>query len=240
MPAPSLASLFRVGVGILTSRRDTKTGTLLLNTGDVVREEGESDDVEHWQHVGFISRPSKASPPKDSPQGIVLCRGDRDVCIASKDQRGQKLAEELGFGETCVYGAGASGTGQARALFRSSGAAGLFTRQSNAESGAGVVAQVKADGSIVLANAMGGIEIGLESLKIVFGSCSIVLTSAGIKLNAPLADVATALVKLGVNATKPALWGPTGVAGAASTAVVMAEVPGVASTETKPSNGIPG
>lgn len=227
------------GVDILSSRVDAKTKSVLLGTGDNGNERSDTDNVVSWQQCGYMSRASKPSRGKKSAQAVIVRRGDVDISICTRDTRGQELAEDLDYGETCVYAAGETGTAQARALFRASGACGLFTRQGNVAGGAGVVAQVKADGTIVLANAFGGLEIGTASAKLVFGASSIELTASGIAFSGALADLATILVKLGAGAAAPVLWGPTGVAGAASTAVTVAAVPGATATPTLPSNAIP-
>lgn len=227
------------GADILSSKVDAKTKSVLLNTGDNSNARSDTDNVVSWQQCGYISRPSKPNKGKKSAQAVIVRRGGVDVSICTRDTRGQELAENLEYGETCVYAAGETGTAQARALFRASGSAGFFTRQGNTSAGAGVVAQVKADGTIVLANAFGGLEIGTSSAKLVFGASSIELTASGIAFSGALADLATILVKLGAGAAAPVLWGPTGVAGAASTAVTVAAVPGATATPTLPSNAIP-
>jgi len=140
MAAPSLREAFQVGVSILNTVVDKVTGTIMALTGDARAAVSEASEAEWWQQIGFASRPSNPTPTNTEAQGIcgetlVMRRGDRDICFASRDIRGQLLSGNLGPGETILYAGGATGTGQARVVLKSNGVVGLMTTDSNTAGG---------------------------------------------------------------------------------------------------------
>ena len=146
MAAPDLRSLVRIGYDILTTTVNAVTGKILAQLGDVHHEDADTDNAEWWQHVGIASRPSKPEAGKQSAQAVCIKLADHDVCIASQDMRGLDLYGNLGFGETCVYAAGETGTSQARAVWRSDGSINLFTTDDNTADGNAVFFRVAKDG----------------------------------------------------------------------------------------------
>lgn len=223
MAFPQLSGLIQVGVDILNSVRDAVTKTTLLVTGDVVGEQTETDKVEHWQHVGITSRPPKPAAGKQACQGIVIRRSDHDVCIATRDLRGQALAAELDYGETCMYAPGADGDAQGRIIIKGNGNVAVYTTKGNTASGTGVTIQANADGSVHMGSEFGGISIDADGITIAHSSGAAIKLSGG---NVTVIGQAVAInggaVSLGANAVLPVLWGPTGIAGVASTSVKVA------------------
>lgn len=143
MAVKDLSSLFAIGVDILNAVRDAVTNVTLFQTGDVVTGQVESDRVESWQHGGFCSMPSNPVDGKSACQGVVIKRGDLDVCVATRDARGLELAGNLGAGDTTVYAAGPDGTGQARIMLKgSTGTVSLMTTDTNTKSGTACVFEI--------------------------------------------------------------------------------------------------
>lgn len=105
---------------MLKSSVSAKTKRILVQLGDVVNQQNESDEAQWWQHVGFRSRPPKPEAGKRATQVVMVRRGDNDVVIASNDERGQDL-EDLDDGDTMVYAPGPDGTGKARILLKGDG-----------------------------------------------------------------------------------------------------------------------
>lgn len=148
MAAPSLASAIQVGINILNTFVDKVTGTILANTGDVATQTTESDNVEMWGPLGFLSRPSNPAPGKAAAEAVVIRRGDRDVCIAARDQRSQQLAGNLNPGETVMYAGGATGASQGRVLIKADGSVTLFTTDSNTATGNPVALRISPTGGL--------------------------------------------------------------------------------------------
>ncbi len=146
MSAPTLDGIVAIGVDILNADRDNVTSSTLLQTGDVVTGQVESDRVESWQHAGFASIPSNPVPGQAACQGIVWKRGDFDVCTNTRDMRGQEIAGLLAAGETCVYAGGTLGTAQGRLLCKANGAVTMYTTSDNTLDGKSVYFRVAPDG----------------------------------------------------------------------------------------------
>lgn len=146
MRPPSISGLIDVGVDLLATAVSAATGRVFAQTGNVAAETSDSDGVEWLQHVGFISRPPKPQEGKQAAQGVVIKSSDRDVCIASVDNRGLSLAGNLDHGETCVYAAGEDGNAQGRIVLKDNGSVTLFTKVGNTEEGKGVFFRVAPDG----------------------------------------------------------------------------------------------
>lgn len=115
-----LSGLIQIGLDVLKSSVSAKTKRILVQLGDVVNQQNESDEAQWWQHVGFRSRPPKPEAGKRATQVVMVRRGDNDVVIASNDERGQDL-EDLDDGDTMVYAPGPDGTGKARILLKGDG-----------------------------------------------------------------------------------------------------------------------
>lgn len=154
-----LAGLFFIGADILTTTVNKVTRKILAQTGSVVGEIVDADNVEWWQQVGFASRPSKPTKGKAAAQGLGIRRGDYDICFASQDVRCLAIYGELDHGETCIFAAGSDGTAQGRILLKKDGSVGIYALQGNAAGGASVTIQVLPSGVINLAGPFGGISI---------------------------------------------------------------------------------
>lgn len=153
MAAPSLREAFQVGVSILNTVVDKVTGTILAITGDARAPVTDSSEAEWWQHIGFASRPSNPTPANTEAQGIcgeslTQRRGDRDICYASRDIRGQMLSGNLGPGETIIYAGGKLGTSQGRLLMKDDGSVTLFTTDSNTATGNPVAFRISPTGGL--------------------------------------------------------------------------------------------
>lgn len=219
----TLGGMIEVGLDILSSVVSAATKRILVQTGDVAKESTETDNAEWWQHIGFASRPAKPEAGKKAAQAVVLKTSDRDVAVASVDQRGLNLYGNLGHGETCVYAAGEDGTSQARILLKNNGNVALYTAQGNAEGGASVTIQCNSDGEIHLGSSFGGISITESGIVIAHADGSAIqLNSAGITLIGTGIALNGASVSLGANAAMPVVWGPAGISGVGSTSVKVA------------------
>lgn len=169
MSVPSLSSIVAIGVDILNAVRDSVTKTVLFQTGDVVTSQVESDRVESWQHVGFVSLPSNPVPGKAACQGVVWKRGDIDVCTNTRDLRGQALAGTLAAGETCMYAGGADGNAQGRVLCKADGSVAVYTTKGNVTGGTGMGIFVNPDGSVsVLSHTGAAVTIGADGSAKIF------------------------------------------------------------------------
>lgn len=132
--------LYDVGVDVLATDV-ADNGTVSAQTGSLLTEEVGSANAEWWQHVGFASRPARAQPDVGACQCVTLNRGDRDVCIASKDIRGQAIYGNLKDGEACVYAPGAQG----KVSFKADGSIALYTTDDNTPNGNGVYLKLAKD-----------------------------------------------------------------------------------------------
>jgi len=217
MPAPSLASMFQIGVDVLRTVRSAATRSIVAQTGNVVGETTDADQVEWWQHVGFLSRPSKADSGRKAAQAVVIRRGDHDVAVASKDERGQELAGNLLDGETCIYAPGEDGTGQARVLLKANGSVAIFTAKDNQAGGAGVTINVNADGTIYLASELGGVAITADKITVLsaagsgveFSSSGATMIGNVVNVNAGSVNLGAGLNLAGVMTSYSASQGPT-------------------------------
>jgi len=176
MASPSIGGIFRIGVDVLRTTVSAKTKAVLAQIGDTTdtgQADGdavagltETDDVEWWQHVGYVSRPSKADAGVQSCQALVIRDSKNDVCFSSRDLRGLELAGSLREGETCVYGPGADGKAQGRMLIKDNGNVTLYTTKGNTATGTSVTIQCNADGTIYLASEFGALSIDSSAVKI--------------------------------------------------------------------------
>ncbi len=207
MAVPSLSSIVAIGVDILNAIRDKATKTVLFQTGDVFTGQVESDRVESWQHVGFVSLPSKPVAKKAACQAIVWKRGDIDVCTNTRDLRGQAIAGTLTYGETCVYASGPDGAAQGRILLKANGSVNVYTTKDNADGGTGMGLFVNPDGSITLASHNGAaVTIGADGSAKVFNAkgAAQVMPDGTVKLSSNVKVVVSGpAIVLGGAATMP-------------------------------------
>jgi hypothetical protein len=170
MPATSLASIFDIGADILGSERNDTNGSISVQIGDAVGQEVRCDNASWWQHVGFASRPAKAQDSKSAAQVIAIEMGDRDICLASRDIRGQGIYGSLETGETCIYAGGPNNTGCGRILLKDDGSVStlsLLTQKGNTQNGNPIIVQLSSSGQITLANEdKGTIVLDQEGIKI--------------------------------------------------------------------------
>jgi len=94
----------------------SENGTILFQTGNVDGQKVKSEGTEIWSPSGYISRPAKATT-KDAAQGVCIVRGDQDVCIATRDIRGNSLQETLGDGEVQIFASGPDNAGISKMVF---------------------------------------------------------------------------------------------------------------------------
>lgn len=228
MPPPSRSGWFQIGIDILNTIVDAATQSILAQTGDALNQVTESDRNEWWQHVGFISRPSKPDPKKASAQGVVIRQGDHDAVIASRDLRGQELKGSLDYGETCVYAPGTDGKGQARTLYKKDGSIHHYTRVGNSPTGAGMVMQLDASGNAArVLNGLGyGIVIDEDGVSITSKDASLTLAANGDvtlvgKGNTQVDGSGIVIGSLAAPGINSALTGVTGIAGKASLKVLI-------------------
>lgn len=190
MPANELGDLIHIGVEILKTSVSAKTKKILAQIGSNSGDgQGDADNVEWWQHVGFASRPSNPEKGKSAATAVSIRSGGIDAIVASTDVRGEEIKGNLQPGETCLYAAGPEGTAQARVLLKADGSINLFTKEGNESSGKGMGIFVNADGSISIAshngaavliksdgavnlfNASGGIQVKADgSIKVASGA----------------------------------------------------------------------
>lgn len=212
MSAYTLSDLFNVGIDILRTEVSDKTKKIIAYIGSYQTKETSDDGVEWWQHVGFASRPPKASSDKDVAQAVVIRRGHADVAIASQDLRGLTLYGNLADGETCIYAPGADGNAQARVLLKADGSINLFTKEGNDSGGGGMGIFVNADGSISIASSKGNaVLLGSDgSVKVFNGSGGIQVKADGhVKIaSGSKVEVSGASITMGGPSALPVAIGP--------------------------------
>ncbi len=135
MGAPDLRAMIQVGLDILNTTINEKTGKLLMQLGSVQGQTVDTDGAEPWNQYGVVSRPPKPVAGKLAAQAIVFRTGDRDIVLATQDQRGLELYGNLGYGEVAVYSAGEDGEGQARTLWKKDGSVCTMTTNDNTPDG---------------------------------------------------------------------------------------------------------
>lgn len=224
MPAPSISSLFSIGIDIIKTTVDAVTRTVLAQTGSVTDSTTESDRVEWWQLVGLISRPPKPQAGVAAAQGVIIRSGANDVCIASRDLRGQSLAGSISDGETCLYAAGETGTAQARILLKGAGIATIYTTTDNTSSGQSIALQVGPTG-ISWGTPWGALSMDSSGLTIAMsGGAGMKLGTDGtVTIIGTKAALNAGSVSLGATASPatPVVWGPAGISGVGSTSVFV-------------------
>lgn len=224
-----LKGLFKVGYDVLASSISPKTKKVLLQIGSVVGQTVDSDAVEQIQHYGFTSRMPRPDPGKTAAQVVVLCTGSRDIAIASQDLRGLELYGSLDYGEVAIYSAGEDGKGQARITLKKNGSVNLYTRKGNVDTGAGMLIQIDAiAGKLTMINDKGyGLVVDQDGVKMTAGDAGLAINGDGsIKMiGKSKVQIDGSSILLGSKAApvvNAALVGPTGLAGVASTKVLIA------------------
>lgn len=182
---------------VLRTSISTKTGRILAQLGSVTGRTVDGVNSEWWQHVGFISRPSKPEAGKSAARCVAFRRGNVDAVIASEDDRGLELKGSLQEGETCVYAAGEDGTAQGRILLKGDGTVAIYTLQGNTAGGASCTIQVRPDGEIHIASPHGGMSITSSKTTLLSGTgAGVELSASGVNLAGPTV-VANGSVVLG-------------------------------------------
>lgn len=213
--------LVEYGWSVLRTTVDAVTSVVIAQLGDILTERVHDDNAEWWQHVGFSSRPAPPEAKKKAAQTLSLRGPSAARIFASRDLRG--LPPDLADGETCVYSAANDGTIAARVTARSGGRIEVLTKADG--SGANVVLD-PSDDSMKLTNAAGfGITIDKNGITMTGpGGSQLQLAASGATLQSDgTLAVNGAVIQLGgSSASKPALGGPSGMAGLPSTKVFVA------------------
>ncbi len=224
-----LKSIFYVGADVL--RTDVEgPNTILAQIGDATTNSS-PEPAEWWQHVGFASRPSEVSGSgknANSAQAIVIARTDYDIVIASRDTRFQDIYGALKPGETCLYATGTDGKAQARILLKKDGSVNLFTKKGNVDSGQamGIFIDPAADTVSILNSKGYGVIISPDGVAITAKDSALKLLSSGDcsligKGKTQIDGGGICLGSVAVPGVNSALVGVTGLAGVASTKVLI-------------------
>lgn len=212
MPASSISDVLMVGIDILRTTVSATTKRILAQTGSVVGKTTDADNVEWWQHVGFVSRPPKPEPGKAAAQGVGFRQGGNDVIFASQDARGLELAGQLADGEFCVYAPGEDGKAQARILGKKDGSLHLFTKKGNTDGGKGITVSIGSDGAISIASSEGNaVLLGSDgSVKVFNASGALQIKADGsVKLaSGGKVEISGGSITLGGLASLPLAVGP--------------------------------
>lgn len=243
MPAKSLATLFDIGADVLGSARNEINGSISVQIGDAIGKEVRCDNASWWQHVGFASRPALAENGKSSAQTIAIETGDRDICFASRDVRGQGIYGSLESGETCLYAGGPNNTGTGRIILKDDGSVStvsLLTQKSNTSNGNPIVVQLSSAGKITLANEdKGTIVLDQEGIKMATtGKVQIGASGEVAVIGSTLALNAGA-VSLGANASQPVMLGTELLAWIGQVNTALGIIAGAAGLTPNPTIAIP-
>lgn len=227
--AGDLKGFIQVGLDVLTTTVTKATKKITAQLGSVSAESVDTANAEWWQHYGFASRPPKPQAGKTAAQAVVLRRGDYDIVIASQDLRGLELYGALDHGEVCIYSAGEDGNGQARILLKKDGSVSAYTRKGNVASGTGMLIQLDAQAGAVRAlNDKGyGLIISQDDVVLTAGDAALTLKGDGTtsligKGKCQIDGSGILLGSIAAPIINSALTGPTGLAGVASTKVLIA------------------
>lgn len=225
MSEPSRSAQFQVGVDLLGTTVDPTTGTVLAQTGDASNGQADTDNVELFGSYGTVFRPSTPSGNGKACQAFTLRRGDHDIAIGYRDERGQLLAGSLQPGERCDYAPGTDGANQTRVLFKADGSWVVYGTKGNAPGAGGMMVQVDpANDTIRILNSAGnGIIISPDGVLITTtgGASAVELLASGdcsmIGKGAVQVDGSSGcLGSIAVVGLNSALTGVTGIAGKAS------------------------
>jgi hypothetical protein len=201
MAVPNLEDLFEFGTSVMGSVVNESNNCISITTGDSIIGEVTGSSTQMWQQFGFASRPALAAPGLGSAQTINIVRANGNVAISGRDLRDANIYGHLGPGDTCVYGTGATGLGQARVICNGNdGSVTLSTTtdsmsgsgKANTESGDGCYLRVDTQGLTIM-TPWGYIKLGQEgfSIKLANGSGLQMLN-----LPAALATMGTSQIKL--------------------------------------------
>ena len=193
MSAPSLRDAFRVGLAVVGSTVSKATGAILLTLADTFHQTQESVTAELWNPGGWLYRPSNPAPIKNdgtsgasstgAAEAFTIRRGDRDIVLGLRDERGQKLAGNLGPGAFCAYAPGPTGNSQGRILGKGDGSIAMYALQGNVQGGASVTVQVLPSGNINIAGPFGGISISNGNVTMLSaGGGGVQLSSSGVAI----------------------------------------------------------
>jgi len=124
--------LFDVGLDVLATTLDIKTGTLTAQLGDVTKDRADSDLAECWFGApGLAARAALPTQGQASCQTIVLKRGDHDIAFAYRDLRANDIYANLAPGEGCFYAT----SGMARSFVKADGSSRQYTTDDNTKTG---------------------------------------------------------------------------------------------------------
>lgn len=211
MGSPNIEDLFNFGASIMGSVVNEKNNTISVTTGDAIIGEVTGPSTQLWQNCGFASRPAMAAPGLGSAESINIVRANGDISIATRDLRDQAIYGNLGPGDTCVYGTGATGLGQARVYVNGNdGSVTISTTADsqsggakNTDTGVGVYLRIDTDklqftapwGSLVFdrsgfhlktASGAGFDLINMPASLVAFGgNCQAKITASQITMDAP-------------------------------------------------------
>lgn len=175
-------------------------------------EDGQiADDTEMWGMGCCLYRP-KAPDADGKCQALVAQIGPRKIAIATRDSRAGKRFGALNEGDA-VFGSPTGG-----GMFRANddGATSMRVGDPDGTQKAWIAIE-KGDGTILLGNKFGHIELGPEGFMVCLaGSPEYISLKPGeFTVSAPTCTIAGGSVALGVGASKPLAAAPiTGTAGA--------------------------
>lgn len=243
MPAKSLATLFDIGADILGSARNEVNGSISVQIGDAVGGEVRCDNASWWQHVGFASRPALAENGKSSAQTIAIETGDRDICFASRDVRGQGIYGTLDSGETCLYAGGPNNTGTGRIILKDDGSVStlsFLTQKSNASNGNPIIVQLSSSGQITLANEdKGTIVLDQEGIKMATTGSVQIGASGEVAIIGSTLALNAGSVSLGANASEPVMLSTQLLAWIGQVNAVLGVIAAAAGSSPNPTITVP-
>ena len=132
MAAPSLRSVFAVGLDVMSSVLDAATNAITTVLGDSTSGSVDSKENE-WMGCGpgFVSMAGPPSSGAPSCQVLAIRQGDKNIVVAAKDFRACDRYANLQPGETCMFAT----VGQARVLLKKDGSVTLYTTDDNTSGG---------------------------------------------------------------------------------------------------------
>lgn len=207
------------GLDVLGTTVNQQNGAISAQLGDSATSEATRDGAEWWQHVGFASRPSRATQNGASCQVLSTEGIDRDVCYASRDLRSQAAAKALGDGETMIFAPGPDTTGTGRLELLDDDASAtikLSVRAGNDPAQPRIGIEVSSGGSVTISAGSTTITID-QAGTVTVQATTIALGGAGglpVVTNTPalvafFAGVAAALTGLGVPTVPPSVYTAT-------------------------------
>ncbi len=206
-----------IGVEHVLYAKVESNGAVTVHIGDVHGEETTDEDVPVFQSWGFVSLPAPPTPKQSGAEVVVVNTGGADHAIAGRDVRGMAIAGAMQMGESCAY----ASLGAARTLWKKNGSITHYTTTSNDDSGQSIFDATLTTGKKivtpwgVLTITSDGIQMGNAS------NAFIKISGDTITISAPNINLIGGAVALGAAATAatPAIYGPSGISGVASTSV---------------------